>query len=287
MELRINPKFKDLIPPLDYEEYENLRESLINEGCRDSIVTWNGVIVDGHNRYEICSRLGIPFNTFEKRFEIEDDALLWIMRNQLSRRNLCDVERTRVTLKLKDVIARKARENCSQGGGDRKSESAKSGWANLSEPILSVNTRKELAKIAGVSEGTLAKIEKVDNEAPEPIREAMGKTISVDKAARLNDRLRQTPENERETEAERLLSEALAKKTERINREEKISKTLCDIIGAATVGYEYITDECVEIYLKRSPLPVSRIISNVDYEIGLLLKLKELIAKAGGAGGRE
>jgi hypothetical protein len=130
MELRINNKFKDLIPPLDFEEYENLRESLKNEGCRDSIIVWNGVIVDGHNRYELCKELRIPFNAFEKSFESEDDVLLWIMKNQLSRRNLCDVERGRLALKMKDIIAARARENCSLGGGDRKSESIKSGLQN-------------------------------------------------------------------------------------------------------------------------------------------------------------
>jgi transcriptional regulator with XRE-family HTH domain len=279
MELRINNKFKDLIPPLDFEEYENLRESLKNEGCRDSIIVWNGVIVDGHNRYELCKELRIPFNAFEKSFESEDDVLLWIMKNQLSRRNLCDVERGRLALKMKDIIATRARENKVISGGDRKSEGTKSLVSNLTEAILPIRTRKELAKIAGISEGSLSKIEKVDNEAPAPIRAAMGRTISIDKAAQFNALLRQTPKDEREFEAERLIQKAFAEKEERILREEKISKALCNIISAATLSYEFITEESVEIYLKKSPSSIPQITADIDYEIGLLLKLKELFLK--------
>ncbi|MDR1094213.1 MAG: hypothetical protein LBL66_08720 [Clostridiales bacterium] len=109
--------------------------------------------------------------------------------------------------------------------------------------------------MAGISHGTLAKIEKVDNETPAPIREAMGKTISIDKAARLNTALKQTPEEERNAEARRLLLAELAKKEAKIYREEKIVKKVFNIISAATMDYEYITDECVEIYLRKSPIP--------------------------------
>ena len=109
IELKINPRFRDAIPPLDAEEYENLRESIKSEGCRDAIIVWGDVIVDGHNRYEICTDFDIPFRTFEKTFEDEDDAETWILRNQLGRRNLLDVERGRLALKLKDCIAARAR----------------------------------------------------------------------------------------------------------------------------------------------------------------------------------
>lgn len=278
MELQINPKFKDLIPPLDSDEYENLRESLINEGCRDALITWDGVIVDGHNRYEICRELDIPFNTLEVNFESEDDALFWIMQNQLSRRNLSDVERSRITLKLKDNIAARAKINMLSV----QNNNAGAALANLPKLVEPVNTRKELARIAGVGERTLAKIEKVDNEAPAPIRAAMGKTLSIDKAARFNNFLQQVPEDKREAEAERLLAE-FKQKEEQINREEKISKILCNIISAATIDYEYLTDECVEIYLKRSPSTIPKLIADIDFEISLLKKLKGLFLKAGGA----
>ena len=59
MNLTIDPEFKNLIPPLTSEEYAGLEESILAEGCRDSLVAWHGILIDGHNRYEICEKYGI------------------------------------------------------------------------------------------------------------------------------------------------------------------------------------------------------------------------------------
>lgn len=86
----IDREFKAIIPPLKEEEYKNLEESLRLEGCREPISLWNGIIVDGHNRYEICRRLNIPFVTVQKGFSSRDEAISWICLNQLSRRNISE-----------------------------------------------------------------------------------------------------------------------------------------------------------------------------------------------------
>ena len=78
LELKIDNDFKDLIRPLFSEEYKQLEENLLADGCRDPIIVWNGTIIDGHNRYEICSRLNIPFNVVEKKFENKEDVIIWI-----------------------------------------------------------------------------------------------------------------------------------------------------------------------------------------------------------------
>jgi len=278
-ELKINARFRDIIPPLNAEEYENLRESIKAEGCRDAIIVCkgpfqaSGAIVDGHNRYKICTEHNIPFRTLEKSFADEEAAVEWIMFNQLARRNLIDVERGRIALKLKDAIAARAKEN-----QIRKPINSVS--TNLSEQNP-VDTRRELAKIAGLSEGTLSKIEKVDNEAPAPIREAMGKEISIDKAARLTAVLKQMPEAEREAEAKRLLRAEYAEKEAQIYREEKIINKVFNIVSAATMDYEYITDECVEIYLKKSPIPPRDVAKAIDIEIEWLVKTKEIVLRIG------
>ena len=106
----IDPEFKDLIPPLTSEEYDTLESSIIAEGCRDAIVLWGNVIVDGHNRYTICRKHGIPFNTVQKEFPSRNDAIVWIIKNQFGRRNLPAYERARLALRLKPVIAEKAKE---------------------------------------------------------------------------------------------------------------------------------------------------------------------------------
>lgn len=86
--LKIDEEFRTIIPPLTAEEYGNLERSLRMEGCRDAIRVWDGVIVDGHNRYEICRRWGIPFNVIQISFTSREAAISWICLNQLSRRNL-------------------------------------------------------------------------------------------------------------------------------------------------------------------------------------------------------
>jgi len=86
--MKINNDFKSLIPPLSKYEYELLEKSLLDEGCRDALVTWKGILVDGHNRYEICQKHNIKFRTVEKKFKDENAVKLWILDNQIGRRNL-------------------------------------------------------------------------------------------------------------------------------------------------------------------------------------------------------
>lgn len=92
--LKIDPEFKNLIPPLLPEERAGLEKSLLEEGCRDSIVVWNETIIDGHNRYELCNKHFIDFGIVDMKFDNRDDVIEWIYQNQLSRRNLTDEKRT-------------------------------------------------------------------------------------------------------------------------------------------------------------------------------------------------
>ena len=84
----IDLEFKDLLPSLDKETYASLEANIIASGCRDPLILWNGVLIDGHNRYAICTEHGIPFSTVEKEFASREDALIWIITNQVSRRNM-------------------------------------------------------------------------------------------------------------------------------------------------------------------------------------------------------
>ena len=67
-DLATDDEFSALIRPLTNDEYHTLEESLLREGCREAIIIWNGIIVDGHNRYKICKRWDLPFRTAEKQF---------------------------------------------------------------------------------------------------------------------------------------------------------------------------------------------------------------------------
>ena len=88
--LKIDPYFKSLIRPLSQQEFIQLEENILADGCRDPIVIWNDVIIDGHNRYEICTKHHIPFSYIEMDFSCREEAVAWICSNQLGRRNLTD-----------------------------------------------------------------------------------------------------------------------------------------------------------------------------------------------------
>lgn len=91
--LKIDMQFKNLICPLSKKEYLQLEENILSDGCRDPIITWNGIIVDGHNRYEICTRHLIPFYVEPIEFDCRESAIAWICANQLGRRNITDETR--------------------------------------------------------------------------------------------------------------------------------------------------------------------------------------------------
>jgi hypothetical protein len=195
MELTINPKFHDLIPPISKEEYDLLEQSILKEGCRDAIITWDDTILDGHNRYEICQKHDIRFKTIDKSFENEVEAKFWIIRNQLARRNLPAHERTRLALMLKPVIEEKAKEKQREHGGTApgKSLSQKSDEGGPAAVLVIGNrkyvedikgrTDEKIAKIAGVSRDTVRKVEVIEQEGTEEVKQAARKgEMSVNKA---------------------------------------------------------------------------------------------------------
>jgi len=91
--LKIDESFKRLIPPLSSEELEQLELNIIRDGCREPLSVWNNTILDGHNRYEICTRLQIPFTIQRTYVKNNEEAIAWICANQLGRRNITDETR--------------------------------------------------------------------------------------------------------------------------------------------------------------------------------------------------
>ena len=161
--LIIDDEFKNLAPPLTWEELGQLEKNILTDGCRDALIVWDGVIIDGHNRYAICEKHGIPFETLPMDFENRAAVKEWIILNQFGRRNLTAMQRSELALHLKPIIAEKAKER------------------QIRKPLASVppklaeqkDARDELAKLAGVSHGTLDKAEKILNDGtPEQIERA-------------------------------------------------------------------------------------------------------------------
>ena len=148
--------------PLRYEDGEPFRadseseETLIWYGDDDDsyfIEDWPATLLDGHNRYEICTRLTLPFDVQRMPLADRSHAEEWIIRNQFGRRNLAAYVRTQLALRLKETIAARAKSNQKQSEGRGKKGSEKS-------PNL-IDTREQVAKAAGVSSNTVSKVEKI------------------------------------------------------------------------------------------------------------------------------
>jgi len=150
-DLIINEKLKTLLPPLSAEEFAGLEESIVKDGCLSPLIEWNGTLVDGHYRYEICKKHQIPYAVKSVVLDSLDDAKLWIWKHQESRRNLTAFHRAEIALKLKEAIAAKAKERQIRKPAD-------SVVANLPQQIEGKETREELAERAGVSHDTLHKV---------------------------------------------------------------------------------------------------------------------------------
>lgn len=161
--MQIDPGLRALIPPLQPDELAQLEANLLAEGCRDPLVTWRGVLLDGHHRHEICTRLNIPFEVLELELPDRNAAIAWIAANQLGRRNLTPFARSELALVLKAALAEQARERqvATQFGSTVRLNSDAPG-----------RTDTALAKMAGVGRDTIRKTESVLNTAPPHVIEA-------------------------------------------------------------------------------------------------------------------
>lgn len=180
MSIIVDEEFKSLIPPLSPDEYLQLEENIVRDGIRDPLVVWhvpNGddILIDGHNRFEISIKhAGIPFQIKRMTFDLRKDVIRWIILNQFGRRNLSSYDRSVLALKLKPIISRQAEKNLhlSDGKGRQKSDK-----------VNAVDTKKELAKVAGVSHDTIHKVETIENSGNELVKQqAKSGEISINKA---------------------------------------------------------------------------------------------------------
>lgn len=174
MTLTIDNEFKNLIPPLTADEYRGLEESILAEGCRDSLIAWHGILVDGHNRYEICEKYGLPFTVTETDFETRDAVKLWMMKNQLSRRNLNDFQRIEIVHAVKDAIRAEA----------KKRQGTRTDLNNIPVKLPECkDSRDILGEMAGVSGSTYERAAKVIEQGTPETKEALRRgEISINKA---------------------------------------------------------------------------------------------------------
>jgi hypothetical protein len=181
--ITINEELRAYIDPLTDDEFTALERSLLSEGCRDALVLWGDLLVDGHNRYGICQKHNIPFNTVQNHmFQSMDDVHLWMIDNHLGRRSVSDFQRGVLALRKKEIVSARAAQVQAQRA------SAEPAGADASTPAQSGGeppwTRETIARAARMSSATLGQIEKIQKTAaPELVGAVKSGVISINAAA--------------------------------------------------------------------------------------------------------
>ncbi len=158
----VDEEFRSLIPSPTEEEQNGLESNVLRDGCLDPLIVWREqqVLLDGHNRKEICERYDVEYHVSEVSLPDRDAARRWIVEHQFGRRNLTPYQRSELALVLKPVIAREAKKN-------QQARKGKQAMATCQHADKLIDTKKQLAESAGVSHDTIAKVEYIAGRADE------------------------------------------------------------------------------------------------------------------------
>ena len=177
--MQIKDEFKKLIPALSVEEFKQLEQNCLAEGIREKIITWNGFIIDGHNRFEIAIKHKLKFETQSKQFNSEDDVKIWMIDNQEGRRNLTDGWKYKLKNTKKEILIKI--------GKEKQLQTLKQG---VTIPVLSIvdktgthDTRQIIADELGWSTGKTAMADIVFKKAtPELEEKVLSNEITINQA---------------------------------------------------------------------------------------------------------
>lgn len=199
-EIVVLPELKAYIDPLTPDEYEALERSILDEGCRDALVLWGNTLVDGHNRYSICQKHGLPFKTVQnERFQNMEDIHLWMIDQHLGRRSVSDFQRGVLALRKREIIAeRRAQAAAAVNAAKAEAgEAAQAPWEGETDPVVTqalanvpkvpdeaLDTREALARAARLSAGQVKMIETIQEKAaPEVVAAVKAGELSLNAAA--------------------------------------------------------------------------------------------------------
>lgn len=192
MNIVVNEELKAYIEPLTPDEHDALERSILTEGCRDALVLWGDVLVDGHNRYGICQKHGLPFQTVQNpRFTSMEDVHLWMIDQHLGRRSVSDFQRGVLALRKREIIAdRKARAATATEPAASAAQAVAEVPAAAPEAMAALpapdplSSREAIAKAARLSSSQVVMIEKIQKQAaPELVAAVKSGTISINAAA--------------------------------------------------------------------------------------------------------
>jgi hypothetical protein len=183
MHITVSEELKAYIDPLTPDEHEALERSLLAEGCRDALVLWGDLLIDGHNRYGICQKHGIAFQTVQHpHFKTMEDVHLWMIDQHLGRRSVSDFQRGVLALRKREILAQR-RERVASPRTPNTADDAPAAQpsAGDSPPLKS---RTDIARAARLSANQVVMIEKIQSQAvPELVTAVKQGAISINAAA--------------------------------------------------------------------------------------------------------
>ena len=290
MEITIDPEFKALIRPHKSDELRQLEENILRDGCREPLVVWNGILIDGHNRHEICTRNGLSFETVQMVFNDREAAELWIIQNQLGRRNLEPIDKVSLAEREREILEKQAnaRRIANLMQGDAPPE-----VANL-PPRDEGKTRDKLAAVVGVSGKTYDALRQVtEHGTPELVQAVREKRLGASTAAEVATL---PEEQQREVVAQgeaAILREAKNIKRQRKEkrmeeRREKAEKALEENHSTADPDFRLILGDLLEAGAEIADESVDVIVTDPPYPEEFLetfSKLSELAARVLKPGG--
>ncbi len=216
------PEMEQLLPPLSGEQFSALESDILENGCyAPIIINEDMVVIDGHNRFRICEKHGLPYRMLVFSFADLLEAKQWALDTQKGRRNLDKWELGKIALKLKPEIEAKARFNMSAGGGDRKS--SPKGYSPT-------DTRKEMAQAVGIGEQAMGRIAQLIENAPQSLKNALeNKEVSINRGWKILKAVQQFPPEEQESAAAEMLSAVreINQSDAEANRRGKIAGLFC------------------------------------------------------------
>lgn len=199
LEITVLPELQAYIDPLTPEEEEALERSLLAEGCRDALVLWGNVLVDGHNRYRLCQKHGLAFQTVQNtRFHQLEDVHLWMIDQHLGRRSLSQFQRGVLALRKREIIAnRRAGAAVAVQAAQSNRPHHEAPWEGESDPAVAqalasvpqvpddvLDTREALARAARLSANQVKMIETIhQHAAPEVVAAVKSGDLSLGAAA--------------------------------------------------------------------------------------------------------
>ncbi len=186
MNIVVNEELKAYIEPLTPDEHDALERSILTEGCRDALVLWGDVLVDGHNRYGICQKHGLPFQTVQNpRFQSMEDVHLWMIDQHLGRRSVSDFQRGVLALRKREIMAERKARSATATDTAEATPTADVPEAAAALPAPDpLNSREAIAKAARLSSSQVVMIEKIQKQAaPELVAAVKSGTISINAAA--------------------------------------------------------------------------------------------------------